>query len=176
VVALWSKLWGYQWLTCFNNARFCIVSHYKDSTLAGPYNSEKTTAMLDSPSQSEVPQYSNTTPPASEAHSAQPIMHGNKSKPLRGGFAESSQGTERTTGERAGSTSHPGASSRHTSALSRQLSHIRRKTVEMFVPPRPVGQPPSPLQSLRAIITASCMWTVFLFTFQREIVSWGMRH
>jgi Ca2+:H+ antiporter len=163
VVALWSKLWGYQWLTCFNNARFCIVSHYKDSTLAGPYNSEKTTAMLDSPSQSEVPQYSNTTPPASEAHSAQPIMHGNKSKPLRGGFAESSQGTERTTGERAGSTSHPGASSRHTSALSRQLSHIRRKTVEMFVPPRPVGQPPSPLQSLRAIITASYLNLLLVF-------------
>jgi Ca2+:H+ antiporter len=131
--------------------------------MTGPYNPEKTSTMLDSPSQSDVPHYANTTPPASEAHSAQPMLRGNKSTPLRRGATESSQGTGRAPGVRVGSTSHPGESSRHTSALSRQLSHIKRKTIDMFIPPKPVGQAPSPLQSLRAIITASYLNLLLVF-------------
>lgn len=140
-----------------------------------PFNSEKTPTMLDSPAQSDVPLYATTTPPASESHSAQPIMGGNKATPSRRGMTVSSQGAERATGEGTSSTSHPGGSSRHPSVLSRKLAHIRSRTMDMFVPPRPVGQPPGPLQSLRAIVTASCMCTFFLFTPQfcgtRELFS-----
>lgn len=127
---------------------------YKDSTTtSGPYNSEKTSTMLENPSQSDIALYSNTTPPASEAHSNQPFLQRNKATAAQRGMTESSQ---RTTGGRTGSTSQPGESSPRPSAFSRQMSHIRRVTTQMFVPPRPVGEPPGPLQSARAILTASC--------------------